>query len=254
MATIVSVTIFFLISIAFGVGVFTYLIDTENFGVGVMKLMTSVCGSCAFIGLIVMQVFAEPTILSTVSVSILVWAFTMIYFFHRDKKAKIMWVLYALHSIAGLVAIYTLSKSTTEYLFLLSSALFLGGITFAMVKGHWYLVNPKLTEKPLVQSVLGIWGLLGVKVIFTGVGVYLGWDFFKEFTTLGEGYLFNWLMLVMRLVWGYIIILVMSVFAWKLVRMRSIQSATGIFYAMVIFVFIGELISGYLFFKYGLYI
>lgn len=123
-----------------------------------------------------------------------------------------------------------------------------------MMKGHWYLVTPKLSEKPLVQSVVGIWLLMAMKVAVTAFGVYLAWDFFREYTTLGAGYAFNWLMLSMRLIWGYLVILVMSIFAWKLVRMRSIQSATGIFYAMVIFVFIGELISGYLFFKYGLYI
>ena len=71
---------------------------------------------------------------------------------------------------------------------------------------------------------------------------------------MGAGYMFNWIVLVMRLTWGYLIIGIMSYFTWKLVKMRSIQSATGILYVMTFFVFIGELISTFFFYKYGMYL
>ena len=76
--------------------------------------------------------------------------------------------------------------------------------------------------------------------------------FFAEGTRFGSGYAFNWLMLTMRVVWGYLIIAVMSYFAWRLVRMRSLQSATGILYAMTFFAIVGELISAFLYTNMGL--
>jgi hypothetical protein len=62
------------------------------------------------------------------------------------------------------------------------------------------------------------------------------------------------MLLTMRVSFGYLVILGMSFFNWKLLKLRSIQSSTGILYAMTFFVFIGELVSTYIFFNYGLYI
>jgi len=62
------------------------------------------------------------------------------------------------------------------------------------------------------------------------------------------------MILLMRIGWGYLIIGIMSYFAWRLIKMRSIQSATGILYVMTFFIFTGELLSGYILFKYGLFI
>jgi hypothetical protein len=253
-AIIISVSEFFLISLAFGVGCFTFLIDTEKTGSGLMRLFSSILGTGSFLALLIHLFRENSNQAQMIAYGITTIGFVLIYFFHKEEKNFLSWSAYALHTVAGAAAIYFGSVSIQDFLYLLSSALFLGGVTFAMMKGHWYLVTPKLSEAPLAKSVLGIWGLLGIKIAITAFGVYIAWDFFQQYTRLGEGYLFNWIMLTMRLVWGYLVILVMSIFAWKLVKMRSIQSATGIFYAMVIFVFIGELISGYLFFKYGLYI
>lgn len=254
MATIISVSEFFLISLAFGVGAFTCLIDTKSTGSGLMRVFSSILGTSSFLALIIHLFKDGYSVNKAFAYGLVTVGFLLVYFFHKEDKNPLSWFAYGLHTLAGVAAIYFGTESLRDFLYLLSSSLFLGGVTFAMMKGHWYLVTPKLSEKPLTQSVLGIWALLAIKMVITGVGVYVAWDFFKEYTNLGAGYAFNWLMLSMRLIWGYVVILVMSIFAWKLVRMRSIQSATGIFYAMVIFVFIGELISGYLFFKYGLYI
>ena len=79
----------------------------------------------------------------------------------------------------------------------------------------------------------------------------LSLDFFKEYSELGAGYMFNWIALSMRFLWGYAILFIMSYFTWKLVKIRSIQSATGVLYVMVFFIWIGELISHYMFFNYG---
>ena len=165
-----------------------------------------------------------------------------------------MWILYALVVVSLGIHIVLFSPVFLNALFLLSSALLLGVITYAMLLGHWYLVVPKLSEKPLKIAAIVMWIILALKIVFSLISTYKHFDFFKEQTTLGSGYAFNWLLLLMRMSFGYVVILGMSLFNWKLVKMRSIQSSTGILYAMTFFIFIGELVSTFIFFNFGLYI
>jgi DMSO reductase anchor subunit len=123
-----------------------------------------------------------------------------------------------------------------------------------MTLGHWYLVVPKLSEKPLLIVNIIIWIILGIKIPISIKSLIAHKEFFEEFTTLGSGYAFNLVLLTMRLSFGYLVILIMSIFNWRLLKLRSIQSSTGVMYAMTFFVFIGEMISAYLFFNYGMHI
>jgi hypothetical protein len=123
-----------------------------------------------------------------------------------------------------------------------------------MVMGHWYLVTPRLSEKPLQYASYISWVLLVIKVVWT-VSTYINLqNYFEPHTAMGAGYSFNWLMLLMRVGWGYLVVGVMSYYSYRLISMRSIQSATGMLYAMTFFIFIGELISSYMFLQYGMMI
>jgi hypothetical protein len=73
-----------------------------------------------------------------------------------------------------------------------------------------------------------------------------------EGTQLGDGYIYNWLFISMRYLWGYLAPLVLSFFTFRLCKLRSIQSATGVLYIVEFFVIVGELISVYLMTKHGL--
>ncbi len=95
---------------------------------------------------------------------------------------------------------------------------------------------------------------MAAKLLLSIWGTYQALPFMEEGTSLGDGYIFNTLVIVMRWLWGYLAIGVLSWFAWRLCKMRSIQSATGVLYIMVFFVFVGELLSIYLYFKNGLII
>ena len=162
-----------------------------------------------------------------------------------------MWALYTAKILGiGLIGLLFLEKDWPSYFYFFPSALFLGGITFTMVLGHWYLLTPKLTERPLVHALRTIWAVMALKIGITVWGFIHAQEFFFRENALNGT--FNWLMLVMRMTWGYLIIALLSCFAWRLVLMRSIQSATGIFYVMTFFVFIGELVSSYLFYHHGL--
>jgi hypothetical protein len=80
----------------------------------------------------------------------------------------------------------------------------------------------------------------------------VGMPYLEENTLLGDGYMYNWLFISMRWLWGYVAPLILSFFTFKLCKLRSIQSATGVLYIVEFFVIVGELISVYLMTKHGL--
>ncbi|EPZ52232.1 putative membrane protein [Bacteriovorax sp. BAL6_X] len=247
---------YFFLALGFGVFTFAPVANSKMTGGGFQKLLSTTCLVSLFMAAIAHIVTGNS---ATDLEAILLYISTICILFHHqlhnhyDEKNTALWVLYAIPTLIGLYALYLFQdKNLMNYLYIGSSVYYLGAITYAMILGHWYLVTPKLSEVPLKKAILVTWGLLAVKLIWSGfehtkLGPYLAAG-----TELGGGYAFNWLMVIMRDIWGYLVIFGMSVFGWKLVSMRSIQSATGIFYAMTIFVFIGEMIAIYLFYTYGL--
>ncbi|OIQ15683.1 MAG: hypothetical protein BM556_17145 [Bacteriovorax sp. MedPE-SWde] len=249
---------FFLLSLGFGVFIFAPVAKSEMTGGGFQKLLTTVCLVSLFIAQICHVVAGNS---ASDLHSIILYTSMVSMLFHRqlhdtfDKKNVLLWILYSVPAVLTFVAFYTFQNSQiTNYLFILSSALYLGAVTYAMILGHWYLVTPKLSEKPLKIALIAMWLIVIPKLVWSGVETMQASEYLEVGTRLGGGYAFNWMMVSMRALWGYVVIIVMSIFGWKLVAMRSIQSATGIFYAMTIFIFIGEMISSFLFFKYGLLI
>ncbi len=255
MATVLMLTEFFLMALAFGVGAFSFLADTRETGAGFLRIVMSICGGSSLIALILHLTYGTFTDPQSFMYYIALLCFVLIYFFHQDKKSPLMWVLFAVHNIAFTLLVFLINNSNWEqFFFALTSILFLGSVTYAMVMGHWYLVTPKLSEKPLKIALYFTWAFFIIKVGFTVISYLEAGDFFAVNTMAGGGYAFNWMMLAMRVGWGYIVLGIMSYFAYKLIAMRSIQSATGMLYAMTFFVFVSELISNYMFFEYGLYI
>jgi hypothetical protein len=255
MGNVKTIAEFFLISLAWTLTLFSPIASSKLTGNGFIKLITNLSIGSLVITLIITfmsggNILSLPLYLKLASLVALV-ATTL---FHRDDKSIFMWVMYAIVVLALGTHIILFSPVLMNALFLISSALLLGIITYAMVLGHWYLVVPKLSEHPLKIAAVITWIILAVKIAWSLFTTYKHLDFFEEQTTLGAGYVFNNLLLLMRMLFGYVVILGMSLFNWKLVKMRSIQSSTGILYAMTFFIFIGELISTYIFFNFGLYI
>lgn len=248
---------FFLISLALCFNLFSPLASSKLTGNGFIKLISNLSIGALVIYLITTLVngasFSAPEVLLA-AVSAILFLFTTL--FHRDDKSFFMWAIYIAINVMLITLVYNYFALTEmkAFFFLLSSAFLTGIITYAMTLGHWYLVVPKLSEKPLVKAALVTWLVLLVKIIWSSYTLSKNLEFFEEGTTLGSGYAFNWVMLLMRILFGYVVIAGMSYFNWRLVRMRSIQSSTGVLYAMTFFVFIGELISSFLFFYYGLFL
>ena len=152
-----------------------------------------------------------------------------------------------------------------------AAALALGGVMTAMWLGHWYLVTPALSEKPLqFATTLVLLGVLA-QVIFavtagptitngssttvtapaatatapTGTpvpNVQVKPAGAPVATPLGTDAI-GWL----RILVSFVIPLVLGGIAWKLIRDRSFQSATGMLYLVVVCTLAGEAIARGLF-------
>lgn len=118
----------------------------------------------------------------------------------------------------------------------LTSAALLGSATSAMLMGHSYLVAPAMALTPLLRLTGALFVCLGLRMAVAGIWL---WYWFGGQTSLADTALW----LPVRWGIGFIVPLVLAWMAWQSARIRSTQSATGILYVVVIFVFLGELIS-----------
>lgn len=256
MDNISLVSRYFLYALSFGSGAFSFLVSTKHTGVGFFKLITSVAFASLliFLGLEYSEIkqFNNPVIYLSL---VLLFFKAIQYVQHKDQKSKYMWFLFAIEHITYLALGYYFAATQMQaYLFLTLSAMYLGVVNYSMLLGHYYLVVPKLSEKPLLYATQIFWVILIIKLILSTLNTFDHWEFFIEGTEKGQGYVFNWIIVLMRWLWGYVAVFVLSIFNWKLCKIRSIQSATGVLYVMVFFTLIGELISAYLFLTYGLFI
>jgi hypothetical protein len=243
MEVIKIITDFFLVSMAFCYTLFSPIASSSLTGNGFIKLISNVS-----LGLLAIALIVNPH--SGLEIKIITAvAIVLVTLFHADDKNWAMWILYSL--VVGLLGTYLIQFSKGSFLnglFLFSSTTLLGIITYAMTLGHWYLVVPKLSEKPLKTAAIITWIILFIKIGIMLFSLLTNREFFENADA------FLSVIVLMRILFGYVVILAMSIFNWKLVKLRSIQSSTGILYAMTFFVFMGELISTYLYFHYGLLI
>ena len=150
-----------------------------------------------------------------------------------------------------------------------ASAFALGGVLTAMWLGHWYLVTPALSEKPLQFATTLVLVAILAQVLFTftagpttaQVNQPIGHVSVTApasatpvpsssvkpanapvVTPLSTGAI-GWIHILV----GFILPLVLTALAWKLIRDRSFQSATGMLYLVVVCTLAGEAMARGLF-------
>ena len=103
-----------------------------------------------------------------------------------------------------------------------------GGALAAIVLGHWYLVTPKISERPLLlQTRLLLGGLIVQALLFvtwTTLGGGPGQLPFSAFTGA------NTLLVALRLIVTIAFPIVLTWMAWRTAQTRSMESATGLLY------------------------
>src|SRR5579885_215283 len=156
-----------------------------------------------------------------------------------------------------------------------ASAFALGGVLTAMWLGHWYLVTPALSEKPLQFATTLVLAAIFVQVICAlsagpstayankpvaptsgstsisaaasstpvpGTQVQIKPGNMPTVAPLGVDTI-GWL----RILIGFVLPLALGALAWKLIRDRSFQSATGMHYLVVVCTLAGEILARGLF-------
>ncbi len=245
----------FLLALAFGTQLFSPVVSTKLTGVGFYKLGTSiVLGSLVLFGGVAYSMQPQLSSFGLGCYVFLVVSNMLTLGLHKDDKNWVMWILYILQVLVFVTFIFSTYLLTPAWImFFFFSALLLGISNFAMILGHYYLVVPKLSEEPLIYCLYIFWTVLFLRLVFSlSLFFTAAQPFLEEGTHLGDGYTFNWLFISMRYLWGYIAPLILSFFTFRLCKLRSIQSATGVLYIVEFFVIVGELISVYLMAKHGL--
>ena len=131
---------------------------------------------------------------------------------------------------------------------LASSVAAVGSVLFAMLLAHWYLIEPRMPLAPLRRVLIVFAATQMLLVVQLIAVVALHWP---EWTSMDGGLLRafalgNALFVAMRGFLGVLAPIMLAWMTWKTVEIRSIQSATGILYAAVVFVLFGETIRIYL--------
>jgi hypothetical protein len=240
---LVGVTSSFIFFLSLGTFLFYPLVNSNLTGPGFVKLMTSISltGFCIVIALFgVLHSFVlDPSLISLI---LMAFFSILFYLYHKEQRTYFSWILYFLILTFGFY--YILQTKHASFNFL--SLAFLGIVNYMMILGHYYLVVPKLSVRPLILGHYIFWPLIGFKICLSYFSYEQTKLFFEEGSLLGQGYIFNMLLISMRILWGYVALVVLSYFSYRLCKMRSTQSATGVLYIMVFFILVGELLSLYL--------
>jgi hypothetical protein len=118
-----------------------------------------------------------------------------------------------------------------------TSAVLLGAALTAMLLGHFYLISPALSIRPLLRLLGAIAVTVGIRLAADGFALSR-WTAEHSLGTLNTDVA---LWLPVRWLVGFLAPLGLVWMAWQAARIRSTQSATGILYVVVIFCFLGEL-------------
>ncbi len=198
--------------------------------------------------------YAEPWLWSS-GLLLLIYILILPYFRYPIRR-----MLLLLSSLCGSVALVVLALELESQaitpglgriifpLDLLLSALALGSVTTCMILGHWYLVDPGMSVRPLKILAAIFITVVSARTILGGFTSLLVW---QDLTNSGNDPFSNpdvgnLLFFLQRVLFGLVLPLALSWMIWQTVKIRSTQSATGILYVAVVFILFGELLSHYL--------
>jgi hypothetical protein len=171
----------------------------------------------------------------------------------RQDGSRLSWVLTlsaSLLLLAGIAAALlplagSLLNGAAIVLVVALSAAVLGAATTGMLLGHWYLVTPALTNRPLLRAI----GVLLVGLVLQAILFPLTLRGLAH----GSGSLTHPLTLspVLSVLWGLgavLLPLVAAGLALPTCRLRSFMSTTGLLYLAMIAILPGQLLGQLLFF------
>lgn len=197
--------------------------------------------------------------LRATAVAMLLFSAAHVFFLRRPDEAFLALSTGATTAGLGVVALVLMAQMVHgptwsvagPLLVLLAGALTLGSVTLAMVWGHWYLVNPRLPEGPLVDVTLLVIAALLIEtaVVVLNAAVPAGTPLQSDALLaidLPENPAF-WL----RVGVGLLFPAVLAFMALQSSLERAMMSATGLLYIAVGAVLAGEALGRGLLFVTG---
>lgn len=130
----------------------------------------------------------------------------------------------------------------------LGGAMALGSALTGLSLGHWYLVSPTLSLRPLVELTFLCIGALLCQMVLLPLLLLLPGPPADHVQSLLSDYL---LFLGVRVIFGLLVPLVAAVMTWRTARIRSLDSATGLLYIVAALILAGEIAARTLFFLTG---
>jgi hypothetical protein len=127
----------------------------------------------------------------------------------------------------------------------LPATLLAGSVVSGMLLGHWYLISPSLSFRPLRQSVYLIFAAVTVQAAVLA-GVLLSTGPATRDALIGGTYGFPFWSLVVGA--GIVFTAGVNVFTLHFARMRANQPATAMLYALIITVVMGLVPAHFLYF------
>jgi hypothetical protein len=125
-----------------------------------------------------------------------------------------------------------------------------GGALASVILGHWYLVTPRISERPLVLAARLLTGVVALQlalfVVWTTLGGGPGQLAFDAFA--GGPVLF----VILRLVVSLLFAVVLSYMAIRTAETRSMESATGLLYIDLAAILAGTIGAAALYLSAGL--
>jgi hypothetical protein len=131
----------------------------------------------------------------------------------------------------------------------LAGALALGAALTGLSLGHWYLVSPTLSVKPLIQVTFVCLAALIAQLALLPLLILAPGPRPERIQALFSEYL---VFFGVRVLFGLIVPLVAAVMVWRTARIRSLDSATGLFYIVAALILAGEIAARTLFFLTGI--
>lgn len=167
---------------------------------------------------------------------------SVIWLYERLAAGRVALVVtVALVGACGILLMQTMAAKSSTSLGLhlvdfASSGLLLGAVTTAMLLGHWYLNTPTMELAPLRRLL----GLLAAAIVLRALFSFVGLCTLVADKSLSSA---DMTFLGLRWLSGIVAPALLTKMTWETLKIPNTQSATGILYAGVILVFVGELVA-----------
>jgi hypothetical protein len=188
----------------------------------------------------------SPIGMGSATAAVLSYMGAVVWLYEKPRPGVVfLWMVAAVNLYFGWQLDVAMQKpiegtTTSEWIPLVdfvTSGLVMGFTFAAMLLGHWYLNTPTMKLDPLKRLILGMGAVTILRMAVCGVGLALLVQHSQEVE------FFTKAVVSLRWLAGLVGLLGLTYMTWQTIKIPNTQSATGILYVGVIFVFIGELAS-----------